>query len=145
MIKDMNVQDVAMKLAVTWKVAAAAAAIPDVAEDDPLQIKVCGFDWLLPVLGDHSRGKSANRSQLRKATPFIGRKSGRQSSNPKNPKKTLAPCAKAKPAQAPNGNAGAAAQQDGTDDIYPFQFGENMGEAWKLLETSGNSLPLMTA
>ena len=35
----MNVQDVAMKLAVNWKVAAAAAAIPDVAEDDPLQIK----------------------------------------------------------------------------------------------------------
>jgi hypothetical protein len=56
---------------VNWKVAAAAAAIPDVAEDDPLQIKVCGFDWVLPVL-DHSRGKSdSNRSQLRKAVVFL--------------------------------------------------------------------------
>ena len=83
---DMNVQDIAMKPAVNWKVAAAAAAIPDVAEEDPLQIKVqCGSNWVLPVLADHFRGKSdSNREQTveenrcvpsnfrRRAKPFIG-------------------------------------------------------------------------
>ena len=92
---DMNVP---IKLAVTCKVAAAAAAIPDMAEDDPLQIKVqC-------VSSNFRESESIHRPKVWK-NPQIQRT------------QNFGTCAKAKPAQAPNGNAGAAAQQDGTHDM----------------------------
>ena len=109
---DMNVP---IKLAVTCKVAAAAAAIPDMAEDDPLQIKVqC---CMIPS-GNKLR-KALESSCV--SSNFRESESIHRPKVWKNPQiqrtQNFGTCAKAKPAQAPNGNAGAAAQQDGTHDM----------------------------